>query len=238
MRCCRCSSSTSYRSHRSRISRALAPRWPVSRRLTLEELIRSRSATCSAVQPFPALSALSMAPSSRRRTVGLLPVVGTPVTPLSMGVQCNTLRRESWLRPPPQPQNWHLPMSIAKVTIRADPGSVLKTRSASGQQVAHGHRICRRQAGPNGGEEAAYGPSGHGELVARASPSENTQTPCDGARRPGHGGGAGGKPEHKKHGRCSQHRPCQSHRNPARTRCFSAEDHVTDVVPECKSRCH
>ena len=165
------------------------------------------------------------------------PFYGRPVQHTSMRVQCNTPRRESWLRPPPQPQNWHLPMSIAKVTIRADPGSVLKTRSESGQQVAYGHRISRRQAGPSGGEEAAYGSSSHRGLVARASPSENTKTPCDGARRPGYGGGAEGKPEHKKHGRCSQHRPCQSHRKPAPTRWFSAEDHVTDPVRECNSRC-
>jgi hypothetical protein len=71
------------------MSRALAPRWPVSRRLTLEGLTISRSATCSAVQFLLILSVLSSVPSSRRLTVGL-PPVGTPVTPLSMVLQHNT----------------------------------------------------------------------------------------------------------------------------------------------------
>jgi hypothetical protein len=71
------------------ISRAVAPRCPVSRRLTLDVLISSRSATCSAVRPFALLSSLSSVPSSRRRIVGL-PVACTSVPPLSLGVRCNT----------------------------------------------------------------------------------------------------------------------------------------------------
>jgi hypothetical protein len=90
IRCCRCSSSTSYRSHRSRMSRALAPRCPVSSLLTFDGLTMRRSATCSAVQPFWTLSVLSSVPSSRRLTVGLLPVVGIPAMPPSAGTRCNT----------------------------------------------------------------------------------------------------------------------------------------------------
>jgi poly(3-hydroxybutyrate) depolymerase len=47
----RSSSSTPYRSHKSLMSRSLAPRRPVSRWLIFEGLNPSRSQTCSAVQP-------------------------------------------------------------------------------------------------------------------------------------------------------------------------------------------
>src|SRR5262249_2457010 len=71
------------------------------------------------------------------------------------------------------------------VTIEADTGSVLNTRSPSGRPVATTSPHRRRQArGLGGGEDAAYGPTANGELVASPSPSENSQqTPCDGTRR-------------------------------------------------------
>jgi hypothetical protein len=46
-------------------------------------------------------------------------------------------------------------MSLAKVTIEAEPPSVLKTRYDGGQQVADGHRILvARQSDPGDGEGA------------------------------------------------------------------------------------
>ena len=62
---------TPYRSHRSRMSRAVAPRCPVSMRLTLDGEHRSSAATCSTVRSRSLRSARSILPSSRLRTVGL-----------------------------------------------------------------------------------------------------------------------------------------------------------------------
>src|SRR5712691_10321565 len=102
------------------MSAALTPRRPFSIRLTLEELTCSRSATWSTVQPFSVLSDLSNTPSSRRRTIGLLPVVGTPVTPLYMGVQCNTSEPEEQRSPPvSRTGTCHVELALASSTWRS-----------------------------------------------------------------------------------------------------------------------
>src|SRR6266851_191258 len=127
------------------MSRGLAPRCPVSSRDTFEgEHIRC-SATCSTVSPAVPRSARSVAPSSRRRTVGLW-TPDTPAALLPVSVTCTTSDTSPGHVPLADPK-WHLPMALAAGTIEASAESILKRLADSAvDRWPEGCHIDRRQA--------------------------------------------------------------------------------------------
>src|ERR1700689_2338750 len=111
--------STLYSSHKSRTSRKLGRRAPVSSRLIFVAEQRSFAATSSTVRLFWLRSSLSRLPSSRWRTVGLVATTRPPFRGLSrvpqlLGMFCRSLLKHVLQAIAYGYRHWHVPSNTTE----------------------------------------------------------------------------------------------------------------------------
>jgi hypothetical protein len=191
------------------MSRLLAPRWPVSRRLTLLGEHASRSATCWIVQPLSTRRPRSSAPSSRRLAAGL-PDPGN-LRPVPPGERFSS----QWTNFGPIPALYCLEMALANGYCQTaplnQPGSFLKTRSLSEPARRQGAALIDRRRDDHGWRRG--GASGATLATRALTTARPAHAAVPGAQHRGPTGSRarGRRARNTQRGRCSPHRPRYYH---------------------------